>query len=272
MEKKKILFLGIAVGYLGALMPGRKREGKTRPVKYYAHRGLYNNSGSAPENTMAAFNRAVKAGYGIELDVQLTKDGKVVVTHDFHLRRNCGVEGDVDQFTYQELQQFPVFHSEERIPLLEDVLKRIDGKVPLLVELKYKEGSRICEKTSQLLDEYKGAYVIESFHPQVLLWYKKHSPQVVRGQLSMNYQKIQGWFKPQYLLMRGLLLNFLTRPDFIAYDCRNGYSLSLQICRHLYGCPVYGWTVKSKSQLRKVKKYFDGFIFEDFRPEPDSGH
>ena len=159
-------------------------ERKALPVKYFAHRGLYNNSGSAPENTMAAFDRAVKAGYGIELDVQLTKDEEVVVTHDFHLRRNCGIEGEVDQFTYEELQRFPVFHSKERIPLLEDVLKRIDGKVPLLVELKYKEGSRICEKASQLLDLYKGTYMIESFHPQVLLWYKQHRPQVARGQLS----------------------------------------------------------------------------------------
>ena len=267
MEKKKILFLGIAVGYLGALMPGRKREGKTRPVKYYAHRGLYNNSGSAPENTMAAFNRAVKAGYGIELDVQLTKDGKVVVTHDFHLRRNCGVEGDVDQFTYQELQQFPVFHSEERIPLLEDVLKRIDGKVPLLVELKYKEGSRICEKTSQLLDEYKGAYVIESFHPQVLLWYKKHSPQVVRGQLSMNYQKIQGWFKPQYLLMRGLLLNFLTRPDFIAYQYLGIKKTCNQFWRKRLHCMMAAWTLCDQQAFDQAKPDFDLFIFEGFDPK-----
>ena len=271
MEKKVILLLWITAGYLGALMPGRKMERKALPVTYFAHRGLYNTSGSAPENTMAAFDRAVKAGYGIELDVQLTKDEEVVVTHDFHLRRNCGIEGEVDQFTYEVLQRFPVINSKERIPLLEGVLQRIDGKVPLLVELKYKEGSRICEKASQLLDLYKGTYMIESFHPQVLLWYKQHRPQVARGQLSMNYQKNKGWFKPQYAIMRGLLLNFLTRPDFIAYDCRNGYSLSLQICRHLYGCPAYGWTVKNKSQLRKVKKYFDGFIFEGFRPASGPG-
>ena len=99
MGKKEILSLAIAAGYLGALLPRIKKERTCLPVKYYAHRGLYNNSGSAPENTMPAFERAVKAGYGIELDVQLTKDEEVVVTHDFHLKRNCGIEGDVDQFT-----------------------------------------------------------------------------------------------------------------------------------------------------------------------------
>lgn len=152
---------------------------------------------------------------------------------------------------------------------MEDVLKLVDGKVPLIIELKYKKGSRICEKATEILDAYKGEYAIESFHPQVLLWYKKYRPQVSRGQLSMNYQKIQGWMQPHYLIMRGLLLNFLTRPDFIAYDCRSGCSLSLQICRHLYCCPAYGWTVKSKGQLRKVRKYFDGYIFEGFRPESE---
>lgn len=155
---------------------------------------------------------------------------------------------------------------------MEDVLKKIDGKVPLLVELKYKDGSRICEKTCEILDQYQGTYAIESFHPQVLIWYKKHRPGIKRGQLSMNYQKIQGWFRPQYLIMRGLLLNFLTRPDFIAYDCRSGYSLSLQLCRYFYHCPAYGWTVKSKGQLKKAGKYFDGFIFEGFRPDADFEH
>ena len=272
MGKKEILSLAIAAGYLGALLPRIKKERTCLPVKYYAHRGLYNNSGSAPENTMPAFERAVKAGYGIELDVQLTKDEEVVVTHDFHLKRNCGIEGDVDQFTCEELQQLSVFHSKEHIPLLEDVLKKIDGKVPLLVELKYKDGSRICEKTCEILDQYQGTYAIESFYPQVLIWYKKHRPGIKRGQLSMNYQKIQGWFRPQYLIMRGLLLNFLTRPDFIAYDCRSGYSLSLQLCRYCYHCPAYGWTVKSKGQLKKAGKYFDGFIFEGFRPDADFEH
>lgn len=265
---KKWLIAAAAV-YLGGLMPRMTNRPKALSEKYFAHRGLHNNSGSAPENTMAAFKRAVKAGYGIELDIQLSKDGQVVVTHDFHLKRNCGIEGEVAQFDYEELKHFPVFHSEETIPLFQEVLEMVDGKVPLIVELKYKKGSQICQKASEILDEYKGEYVIESFHPQVLLWYKKHRPQIRRGQLSMNYQKVQGWMRPRYLLMRGLLLNFLTRPDFIAYDCRSSRSLSLQICRHLYRCPAYGWTVKSKEELKKVRKYFDGYIFEGFRPDPE---
>lgn len=238
--------------------------------KYYAHRGLHNNAGTAPENTLSAFYRAVKAGYGIELDIQLTKDEKVVVTHDFHLKRNCGIDGDVDEFTYEELQKFPVFYSKECIPLLTDVLKTVDGKVPLIVELKYKDGSKICEKADEILKDYKGEYCIESFHPQVLMWYKKHRPDVKRGQLSMNYQKEEGWHHPQYYVMRYLLTNFVTKPNFVAYDCRTKNSTALWVWRNLFGCDAYAWIVKSQKQLNAVKKRFDYFIFEGFRPREET--
>lgn len=255
------------IGYLAAIKPGRKGRTKDSLPALYAHRGLHYNGGNAPENTLAAFSRAVKAGYGIELDVQLTKDGQVVVTHDFHLGRNCGVSRKVDACTYEELQKYPVFFSKERIPLLKDVLELVDGKVPLLVELKYKKGSDICRKTDELLSSYTGNYCIESFYPQVLLWYRKHRPEVIRGQLSMNYQKEEKWRQPQYYLMRHLLLNFLTKPDFIAYDCRAKKAVSLWLCRHLFRCPAYAWTIKSREQMKKSRRFFDGFIFEGFRPE-----
>ncbi len=254
------------VSYLGLVMPRMFQRPKQGKKIYYAHRGLHYNAGNAPENTMAAFERAVKAGYGIELDVQLTRDGQVVVTHDFHLRRNCGIDKEVDECTYEELCQYPVFFSKERIPLFTDVLKLVDGKVPLIVELKYKDGSKICEKADEILQNYEGEYCIESFHPQVLLWYKKNRPWICRGQLSMNYQKEEGWHHPQYYIMRHLLLNFLTKPDFIAYDWKARKGISLWICRNLFRCPVYAWTIKSKEQLKAAEKYFDYFIFEGFRP------
>ena len=266
MNKKKIMgYTGL--GYLALVMPRIFHRPQKSRETYYAHRGLHNNAGNAPENSLAAFEKAVKAGYGIELDVQLTRDNQVVVTHDFHLRRNCNVQKEVDACTYEELQQYPIFFSKERIPLLTEVLKVVDGKVPLIIELKYKEKSKICEKTDEILKQYHGAYCIESFHPQVLLWYRKHRPQVCRGQLSMNYQKEEGWHKPQYYILRHLLLNFLTKPDFIAYDCRSPHAVSLWICRHLFRCPAYAWTVKSKNQLERCRGQFDAWIFEGFRPE-----
>ena len=168
------------------------------PKVYYAHRGLYDNISDAPENSLAAFQKAVDAGYGIELDVQMTADGKVVVVHDFNLKRISGVDKEIDQCTYEELQEYPIYGSDQRVPLFEDVLKAVDGKVPLIVELKYKEGSKICEKAQEILNSYTGIYCIESFHPQVLVWYRKNYPHICRGQLSMNFEKDKAglpWYK-----------------------------------------------------------------------------
>ncbi|MBQ1190284.1 MAG: glycerophosphodiester phosphodiesterase, partial [Lachnospiraceae bacterium] len=103
---------------------------------HYAHRGLHDNHSDAPENSMKAFQKAVDAGYGIEMDIQLTKDKIPVVFHDETLNRMCGVEGKVWEFTYEELQKLTLAESEERIPKFEDVLALVGGKVPLIVEYK----------------------------------------------------------------------------------------------------------------------------------------
>ncbi len=258
---------GAAGAYLFAISPRLSGRPERMPKVYYAHRGLHDNGSDAPENTLAAFAKAAEAGYGMELDVQLTRDGQVVVAHDFDLDRLCGVAGAIDSFTYEELQQFPVYGSSQHIPLFSDVLALVDGRVPLIVELKYKEGSRICEKAQALLDVYEGCYCVESFHPAVLRWYKENRPSVCRGQLSMNYQKNVGTWAPDRLAATHLLENFMTRPDFIAYDWHSMRALSMNICRKLYGCPSVAWTVTSQAELEKCRRYFDYFIFEGFIPE-----
>lgn len=264
--KNRDKLLLTAGAYLFAVAPRLKDRPERMPRVYYAHRGLHNNQTDAPENTLAAFQKAVDAGYGIELDVQLTKDGQVVVVHDFDLKRICSIDKDVDSYTYEELQQFPVYGSSQRIPLFTDVLAAVGGKVPLIVELKYKSGSKICEKTQEILNTYKGVYCIESFHPEALIWYRKNYPAICRGQLSMNFQRDSGLWKPEYHIMRHLLTNFLTRPDFIAYDCRAMGAVSKNICRSLFGCPSVAWTVKCQGELDACRDYFDYFIFEGFLP------
>lgn len=260
--------LGAGGAYLAAISPRMLKRPEQMPRVYYAHRGLHEKRTGAPENTLAAFRRAVQAGYGIELDVQLTKDGKVVVFHDFDLKRACGIDRPVDSYTYEELRNIPIFGSEQSIPLFSDVLKMVRGRVPLIVELKSKGGdSRICEKAAALLDAYEGRFVIESFRPGVLLWYKKNRPQVCRGQLSMNYQKDGDAKGLLHLAARHLLTNFLTRPDFIAYDCRAKEAVSKNLCRILFGCPSVGWTIRSQKELDACRKYYDYFIFEGFAPE-----
>lgn len=236
---------------------------------HYAHRGLHDNETDAPENSMPAFQKAVDAGYGIELDVQMTKDGQVVVTHDFNLKRICGVEKQVNELTYAELRQYPILKSDERIPLFTDFLKLVDGKVPLIVELKCRNGKDpIAAEADKILRNYKGVYCIESFDPRVLLWYKKNHPEVVRGQLSGNLlkedKKIKGAMKVVYVLLSHLLLNVATRPDFIAYDIRYSGNLSRKVCR-LMGALSVAWTVRTKDEYEKAKKEYDLFIFEQVK-------
>lgn len=269
MKKEELgLLFGTAAMYLMAIMPRRKNRADRMEGVFYAHRGLHEESVGIPENTMAAFARAVDAGYGIELDIQLTKDEQVVVFHDMDLKRLCCADGQVCDYTYEELQRFHVADSDERIPLLRDVLELVDGKVPLLVELKYRGFSnRICEKADALLSRYKGRYSIESFHPWALIWYKKHRPEICRGQLAMNFQRQEGNYGVECYAVRHLLLNFLAKPDFIAYDIRDRKAVSKNICRKLFGCPSAAWTVRSREQLEQIRPYYDSFIFEGFHPK-----
>ena len=261
------IFFSLYFVYLILLAPRIIRKPARMPGKYYAHRGLHDNQSEAPENTMAAFRKAVEAGYGMELDVQLTKDEQVVVVHDFDLKRICGIEKDVDACTYEELQEYAVCESAERIPLLTDVLHMVDGQVPLIVEIKYKGDNRVCERVQELLDAYQGTYCVESFHPQVLCWYKKNRPRIRRGQLAMNYLKYTSYKGADKWVAQHLLTNVMTKPDFIAYDCRSAIEFSLAVTRKLFNCPTFAWTVRSQRELEACRPYFDYFIFEGFTPE-----
>lgn len=257
-----------AAAYLLAIMP--RLGGRADKMKgvFYAHRGLHDRAAGRPENTMGAFGAAVEAGYGIELDVRLTKDEEVVVFHDENLKRLCGREEKISDLTYGELQECRVGGTQERIPLLAEVLRLVDGKVPLLVELKCEQESRlVCERTDRLLQDYRGEFVIESFHPLVLWWYRLHRPKVCRGQLSMHFQRRENRYHPLWIMATHLLFNFLGRPDFIAYDIRDHRTFSRVLCCRLFGCRSAGWTVRSQKQLEQSRLSFDSFIFEGFRPE-----
>ena len=238
---------------------------------------------------MAAFKKAVDAGYGIECDVQLTKDGVPVIFHDFTLARiaryadgqmpsdavknedgSFGVKGKVIDYTYDELMAFHLLDSEERIPKFENFLKLVDGKVPLIIELKIElKDLSVCSKVDSLLADYKGVYCIESFNPLGVYWYRKNRPQVLRGQLSDDFFKDDpNVFKGiLYFALTNLLFNILAKPDFIAFNHKYAGCLSFNLCRKLYGALTAAWTIKSQDQLEKAKKKFDIMIFDSFIPE-----
>lgn len=284
----------LLVIYLLLIMPrlANRPERRTHTEFMYAHRGLHDNTSDHPENSMAAFKRAVDAGYGIELDVQLTKDNVPVVFHDFTLERiarydkGCvpegvtpdengeyPVKGSVDDYTYEELQSFHLLSSGERIPRFEDFLKLVEGRVPLVVEFKVRTSNismspMVCVLSWELLKDYKGIYCIESFHPFALVWFRRNHPEIFRGQLSEEfYRDNPGLFKsPVYFVLAMLMFNILTAPDFIAYNHKHAGNLSLVLCHRLYRLTAAAWTIKSEEELKEASKHFDMYIFDSFVP------
>lgn len=255
--------------YFFLIMPKLRTNTKkyTKMGEFYAHRGLHNNEAGIPENSMTAFRRALEAGFGIELDVQLTKDGVPVIFHDTSLERMCGIKGRLDELTYGELQRLTLLNTSEKIPALAELLDMISGKVPLIVELKIEwTDLSVCSVAQALLDDYKGVYCIESFNPLALIWYKKHRKHVVRGQLSTNFKKDGEYINIFYHVLTHLLLNWITKPDFIAYNCLYHKEIGRRICKRLYRNMAVAWTVKSQKQLDSLHKEYDLFIFDSFIP------
>lgn len=262
---------GIVTGfYLFASAPGIHKKTKWQHLTGwdYAHRGLYDNEHGIPENSMAAFRRAVDKGYGIELDVHLTADNQLVVFHDDTLTRMCGMNKKISSFLYSDLMQLRLLGTEEGIPLFKDVLELIDGKVPLIIELKV-DGSNqnlLCPLVWQLLSRYKGDYCIESFHPFVLQWFKRHEPQVVRGQLSCNFVKENPHCDIVLFLMSNLMTNFFTHPDFIAYKYLDLDNPAVIYNRKLFHIMTVVWTIPGKPTYDRFKNKVDAMIFEGFEP------
>ncbi len=267
-----LIIIGVVIVlYLLAIMPKlRKNKDCSRMDGWlFAHRGLHNNKSEAPENSLKAFALAVEKGYGIELDVQLTKDLVPVILHDYHLKRACKTDVEIKTLTYDELKEYRLFKSREKIPTLQEVLQVIDGKVPVIIELKIPwKPEKLCNVVSAVLKDYKGFYVIQSFNPFGLMWYRKHHPEVVRGQLAtdFNKEKIEG-SRFQYFLLKHLLFNFITRPDFIAYHHVYKTALSFTLCRKLYRTKPVAWTIQSPKELEDSREYYEVFIFDSFIPE-----
>ena len=227
----------------------------------YAHRGLHGEG--APENSLEAFRRARDAGYGSELDVHLLKDGELAVIHDHALIRTTGQQGTIEDLTAQELMNYTLEGTCETIPLFSDVLNLYSGAAPLIVELKAtaKNVSALCEKACALLDTYDGIYCVESFDPRCIHWLRKNRPDIIRGQLTENYfaspnSKLPAILK---LILRHQVLNFLTRPDFVAYRYRDRKTISNTICRKLWKAQGVTWT------LQTIEEYHTA-VFEDWIP------
>lgn len=233
----------------------------------YAHRGLHNET--RPENSMAAFRAALENGYGIEFDLHLLKDGNLGVMHDSALLRTTGCQGTMEELTTEDLKRYHLGGTEETIPEFRQVLELFDGKVPLIIELKSEKGNaaKLTETACKMLEGYHGPYCIESFDPYCIRWLYKNRPNIIRGQLAYNCTGVENGFPWLVRFITSFYLeNFLTKPDFIAYDFETRKTLSNFLCRRLWGIQGVSWTLRTHEQFDEAVK--EGWlpIFEKFIP------
>ena len=248
--------------YLLVFVRPRGRKPKdSRLLCDYAHRGLHGEG--VPENSLLAFEKAVEKGFGIELDVQLSSDGEVMVFHDYTLIRMTGKEEKLKNLTAAELQALSLAGTEQTIPTFRDVLELVEGKVPLLVELKGEDlNSALCPKVAELLREYQGPYCVESFNPLLVKNIKKYLPEAYCGQLYTNVCRDKKKYSPLNLILSAMAFNFLARPDFIAYNQKDRNSLPVKLATRFYKAPRFVWTVRTEEELETAHRLGEHPIFE----------
>jgi len=237
-----------------------------RPI---AHRGLHDveHPRRCPENSLAAFEAAARAGHPVELDVHLTADGEVVVFHDDTLERMTGRPGRVVERTLAELTPLRLLDGDERVPSLDQVLERIDGRVPVLVELKSTGASVVGpleQGVCEVLARWPGQHAVQSFDPWSMLWIHRHAPHLPRGMLSGNMRH-EGLPPHQVVAIEHLLLASAVLPDFIGYELAALPHWAPSVWRRL-GRPLLAWTVRDEAALSRARGLVDNVIFEGVRP------
>lgn len=256
-----ILALVVCV-WLVLIAPARRPKAIKDFIRPYAHRGLW--GGEIPENSLAAFALAAEKGFAIELDVQLSADGEVMVFHDYTLDRMCGVEGKLSERTAAELADLRLHATEERIPTLKQVLSVVAGRVPLLVELKGESTQNsVCAPVAQILDTYAGAYCVESFNPILLGWWKKNRPQVVRGLLVTDLlrSKREG-SKVQNIALTLRLTNLLCRPQFLAWDLKWKHRLADVLLLKVFRTASFCFTAQDHATYQRMLSEGTAPIFD----------
>ena len=233
-------------------------------AKPIAHRGLFDPARGVPENSLAAVRAAVEAGYAIEIDLRAVA-GVVAVFHDSDMKRMTGVAGALAHVSAAELKRLRLAGTDEPIPLLEDVLDLVRGRVPLMLEIK-NEG-RVGDLEAAVLtclSGYEGEIAIVSFNPFSLAFFAARAPDITRGQTACRHRdsSLPGWRR---LLQGNYLLNFVSRPHFLVYEIE-GLPCWAVSWRRALGMKVIAYTARNAADVARAKRVADNFIFEGFRP------
>lgn len=228
---------------------------------YIAHRGFHTLD--YPENSLEAFNHAIKNNFDIEFDLQLTKDDQIVIIHDNLLNRLCGVNKKVSKVEYDELKTFKLNKTPSYIPLFTELLDSIPATTNLMIELKTgKQYKKLVSLFLQTIANYDFNYVVQSFDPRIINLLRKKAPHITRGYIKktnqtkckilnilINLLPIHSWIKPNYYVHK---IEDLPNKEMDKYKNQ--------------GIPILSYTAKSKQDLQFIKDRYDNAVFEGFNP------
>lgn len=260
-----------------------------------AHRGIFNNKNGLPENSLAAFQKAIEKGYAIELDVWLSQDNHVVVFHDQNLKRMTGVDQNLKTMLVKDLKTTTLLNTNETIPTLTEVLDLVAGKVPVYVEIKtedYQDASQIEPAVAKVLDAYQkdygfavkgeyasqkvseedakfaGKFAVISFNPDTIAWFRKNRPEMQRGQ--SYYPVSLADSHPLKQIARVLWWSLSSRPYFLIYNHEGVHQFAQTVLKRFM--PLISYNVNSKAQADHAKKHASNIIFETIVPETPLKH
>jgi len=236
----------------------------------FAHRGLHGPD-TGPENSLAAFAAAVAAGYAIECDVRLLADGEAAVFHDAELSRLTDRPGLLARLTAADLPALRLCGTDERPPLLADVLALVAGRVPLYIELKTEDASgRLERRVLELVRDYAGPFCLASFDPRALANVRRRAPELPRCLIACGHDATPRLGALRRFSRRHLLHAALARPHAVAYAWQDLPEVSVTLARRL-GLPVLLWTVRAREDMEKALRHGDNIVFEGFLP-PSPGN
>ena len=232
-----------------------------------AHRGLHNDK--LPENSLGAFDNAIKHGFAIELDVRLTRDNIAVVIHDPNTKRMCDIDKPIDSIFAQDLKEYKLKNSKYSIPTLQEVLDLVDGRTPIMIELKpvKKKGRKLEEEVYKLIKDYDGDIAVKSFNPFSMMWFKKNAPEILRGMLASYFENT---YMPKFykFMLKRLAFYNKIKPDFISYEYKyipNKFLKNKKI-------PIVAWTINSSELEKEVMKKASTVVFEGYIPDSPTNY
>ncbi|PUE63596.1 glycerophosphodiester phosphodiesterase family protein [Arcobacter caeni] len=227
--------------------------------RFIAHRGLH-KSRIIPENSILAFKAAIEKNYAIEFDINITKDNQIVVFHDDDLNRLCNKKEKIEEITYDFFKDLRLYESDEKIPLLKELLDEVNGQIPLVIEIKKHENIGVLEDILiKMLKEYKGEYFICSFEKDILFWLQNNKPKQIRGLIFGSFLKKFKKYEKAIFLYKFLK----SKADFISLDDKLIDSSIYDFCKKKE-LEVITWTIKDKKRFKQIEKKVNGVIFEGF--------